>query len=346
MKRDIKFSFLVPVYNVPEKLLKGCLNSLIHQTYKNFEVIIVDDGSTTDSSFICDDFAHDNKNVVCIHKENGGLSSARNAAFCKASGDYVMFVDGDDYLDNNCLEEMFQILQSNYYDVIMFDVKSICGNTVLINHSFKYKKKTWDANDSFFLKKRVLDFNGKIAQVFAKCFRREFLKSNNLLHNEYCKQGAEGILFNFEVFSAHPSVIYINNPFYNYVYNFESISHKLSKENVENTLKCFEEIYLKITANKDNKLLIDFYSRMQYVIVTACISGFANPDNKNKLKDIKNMLKWLNNISIVKNTYEFKNLYKMSFIRRFTLFCIKHKLVLAIKLIAFIRYTTVRKGII
>ena len=346
MNRDIKFSFLVPVYNVPENLLKDCLNSLLHQTYKNFEVIIVDDGSTADSSLICDDFVHNNKNVVCIHKENGGLSSARNAAFSKASGDYVMFVDGDDYLDNNCLEKMFQILKSNYYDVIMFDVKSICGNTVLINHSFKDQKITWEANDSFFLKKRVLDFNGKIAQVFAKCFNREFLESNKLFHNEYCKQGAEGILFNFEVFSAHPSVIYINYPFYNYVYNFESISHKLSKENVENTLKCFEEIYLKITANKENELLVDFYSRMQYVIVTACISGFANPDNKNKLKEIKNMLKRLNNILIVKNTYEFKNLYKMSFIRRFTLFCVKHKLVLAIKLIAFIRYTTVRKGII
>ncbi len=345
MNEKIKFSFLVPVYNVPIDLLKRCFNSLINQTYKNFEVIIVDDGSTDFSSSICDQYASSNDNFVCIHKINGGLSSARNAAFKQASGEYVLFVDGDDFLDNDCLEKMYYILEKKRFDIIMFDVKSVCGNAITINHSFDKSEIVRD-HDTFFLKKTVLNFNGKIAQVFAKCFNRKFLVQNNLLHNEYCKQGAEGILFNFEVFSYNPLVIYTNLPLYNYVYNFLSISHKLSKDNVENTLHCFEKIYSNIEANKDDALLRDFYTRMQYVIVTACVSGFANPDNKNKISEIKQLITWLNSKEIVKKTYSFKHRYKMSLIRTITLFCIKKRLVYLVKFIAYIRYITMRKGII
>ena len=344
MEKYYKYSFLVPVYNVPSELLIQCINSLINQTYRNFEIIIVDDGSTDDSRRICDDFSEKYSNVLTIHTANKGLSSARNCAFSKSSGDFIMFVDGDDYLDSNCLDTINQILEKHYFDLIMFDVKSICNSTIKINHSFNKNYIVWENNNSKSLQKRVLDFNGKIAQVFAKCFNRNFLAQNEIMHNEFCKQGAEGILFNFEMFSFSPKTLYINQPLYNYVYNFDSISHKLSEENIKNTINCFEEIYKQISASNDETLLISFFTRMQYVIVTSCISGFANPDNSFSLKKIKSLIIKFNRIKIVKETYHFKNKNKMTFIRRATLFFIKYRLVLLIKFVAYLRYKSLRKG--
>lgn len=93
-------SVIVPVYNV-EKFLSRCLNSILAQTYNNLEVILVDDGSTDNSGKICDDYALKDKRIRVIHKQNGGVSSARNMALSVAKGEYIGFVDSDDYIEND-----------------------------------------------------------------------------------------------------------------------------------------------------------------------------------------------------------------------------------------------------
>ena len=96
MKEDIKVSIVVPVYNV-EKYLNQCVDSVLAQTYKNIEVILVDDGATDASPAICDEYAEKDNRVKVVHKKNGGLSSARNSGIKVATGDYLMFIDSDDY---------------------------------------------------------------------------------------------------------------------------------------------------------------------------------------------------------------------------------------------------------
>ena len=97
------FSIIIPVYKV-EKYLNDCVNSVLQQTFKNFEIILVDDGSPDNCPAICDDISKNNENVKVIHKQNGGLSSARNAGLNEANGEYVIFLDSDDfYLDDKFL---------------------------------------------------------------------------------------------------------------------------------------------------------------------------------------------------------------------------------------------------
>ena len=98
-------SIIIPVYN-SEKFLHKCVNSVLHQTFQNWELILVDDGSSDSSGRICDIFAQDNPKVRTIHKENGGVSSARNAGLDVAIGEYIMFVDSDDWLEPELCQEL------------------------------------------------------------------------------------------------------------------------------------------------------------------------------------------------------------------------------------------------
>ena len=116
----MEFSVLVPVYNV-EKYLTKCLVSLERQTFKDFEVILVDDGSKDNSGKICDKFCEENSNMKVIHKKNEGLISARRIALEMSSGDYCVFCDSDDFLEKNALEELHNVISSKNPDLIIYN---------------------------------------------------------------------------------------------------------------------------------------------------------------------------------------------------------------------------------
>ena len=114
-------SIIVPVYNV-EKYIRSCVDSILTQTYENLQVILVDDGTLDNSGKICDEFAKKDNRVTVIHKENGGLSSARNEGLDVASGDYIMFVDGDDYLADNAVEILLSANEKYDADFVQFEL--------------------------------------------------------------------------------------------------------------------------------------------------------------------------------------------------------------------------------
>ncbi len=103
-------SVIVPIYNV-EPYLKRCIDSIINQTYKTIEIILVDDGSTDNSSKICDEYKNKDKRIKVIHKKNGGLSSARNRGLDIAKGKYITFIDSDDYVDNDYIEYLYNLIK-------------------------------------------------------------------------------------------------------------------------------------------------------------------------------------------------------------------------------------------
>jgi glycosyltransferase involved in cell wall biosynthesis len=117
---DSCISVIVPIYNV-EKFINKCIDSIINQTYRNLEIILVDDGSPDRCGHICDAYAQKDKRIKVIHKENGGLSSARNVGLDIAKGEYVMFVDSDDYIDKYMVDKLLEALKE--YDADM----SLCG---------------------------------------------------------------------------------------------------------------------------------------------------------------------------------------------------------------------------
>lgn len=128
-------SVIVPVYNV-EECVNRCVDSLLEQSYLNVEIVLVDDGSTDNSGLICDEYAKKDKRVKVIHQDNGGLSAARNAGIEISSGDYLSFVDGDDYVSNDFISFLMNLLSKNGGDVAQ------CGHFIQYSEKRKVEKNS------------------------------------------------------------------------------------------------------------------------------------------------------------------------------------------------------------
>jgi len=275
-----KVSIIVPIYKVPEQLLRTCINSLVNQTLKEIEIILVDDGSPDHCGAICDEFQKKDVRIKVIHKKNQGLSAARNTGFYVSTGEYITFVDGDDWLDADACELAYRTAIKEDVQLVFWNQITEYPHSSEVVISIPGESRLYDAAACKSLQARVLDFNGKIAQAFSKLIKRNYLLENQIIHHEALKQGAEGIVFNIRLFEKLDSAYYLNVPLYHYVYHDESISHTHNEENHYLVIKCFEEIRRMIQKNPNRALLLtNFYNRLLYVIVTTAITGYFNPDN-------------------------------------------------------------------
>lgn len=212
------YSIVVPVYKV-ERYLDRCVESLIGQTYRDIEIILVDDGSPDGSGEICDKYAAIDSRVTVIHKENGGLSDARNFGIDAATGDYILFVDSDDYIDTDTCERMLPYV-SRGCELIVGDARvDRDGNAGRIDHAPSLGELTLDGRE--FLKRSLAVGKAPMAAVL-NLYRREFLNDNGFRF----KKGIlhEDERFTPEVFLAAERVIYSGETFYTYIIRDESIT--------------------------------------------------------------------------------------------------------------------------
>lgn len=222
---NIKVSVIVPVYNV-EKYLKECVDSLINQTYKNLEIILVDDGSTDNSGSICDDYATKDSRVKVIHKENGGASSSRKMGIESSTGDYIVTLDSDDWIDLETVEEC--INKTEEYvdtDCVMFSYKREYDTKSFETHIFDGDKVFIgdDAEDLvyrrlFGLIGDELMFPEKADSVVSCCmklYKREIaLKGKYFDTKEVgCSEDA---LFNMYALHGAKKIVYVDKCFYHY----------------------------------------------------------------------------------------------------------------------------------
>ena len=176
----VKISVLVPVYKTKEEYLRRCIESLCSQTLKEIQIILVDDGSPDDRGRICDQYAETDRRILVIHQNNKGLAAARNAAFDRAEGKYVMFIDGDDYLEENACEEVYRAAEDTKAEVVFWDILVDYPHGFRLQKTMPQDSAVFEGAECRKLQERVLDFNGKIAQVFAKLIRRDFLVQNHI----------------------------------------------------------------------------------------------------------------------------------------------------------------------
>ena len=140
-------TIIIPVYNV-EPYLRRCLNSVINQTYNNLEIILIDDGSTDSSGKICDEYALKDNRIKVIHKQNGGLSSARNAGLDIATGDYIGFVDGDDWIEVDMFEHLKHLISINETLMSECNVVTVKNTNKKINNDIKVKYVKYNSEEA------------------------------------------------------------------------------------------------------------------------------------------------------------------------------------------------------
>ena len=246
--KALKFSILVPVYNV-EKYLEQCVESLLNQSYKGeYEIILVDDGSTDSSGEICDRYAKNNPDKIkVVHKENGGHTSARLEAIKNATGEYSLFCDSDDFVENNLLETIYNVLNEN-------------PDTDMVMYSFFYyeygNKKprnisVWDDIEIFEGEQKKKLYNLLITtpyinSLWTKAIKTEFLRNDPIDYNILKdKDIAEDAYIVSHFVTVCKKIININKPLYNYRINQESISRSFSVSKFKRKNTSFLYYHLK-----------------------------------------------------------------------------------------------------
>lgn len=242
--RNEKISIIVPIYEV-EQYLNRCVESLINQTYKNIEIILVDDGSPDRCPSICEEYARQDDRVVVIHKKNGGLSDARNCGLMKASGDYILYVDSDDYLELNACEQLISEMNPEV-DFVVGVIKEIKKRVITYQkHTNLVSKKEYSSKD-FIIKS--IKKNEWFAPAVLNLYRKAFLLDNGLFYRVgYYYEDIEMLP---RLYLAARRIKYIDCPFYNYVIrensimtsDFTDVKKKMAIDNYNKWMECFSSV--------------------------------------------------------------------------------------------------------
>lgn len=236
---EIFFSFVVPVYNV-EGYLKRCVDSLIAQQDQGLEVILVDDGSTDKSKELCDKYADQYPWISVVHKANGGLSSARNMGIDQARGDYIFFLDSDDYVDVHMCQKLKEYLEVyTKADVVSIDGYEI-EKDVYTNMRRIPLRKVFFTKGEDYLITRYKQRNMNV-EACLYLYRREFLNKNKFRFVEGILH--EDVEFTYRVIMSSKYVLSVPDAFYYYVIRDGSISTQRDRtKNIQDLFQTLEQI--------------------------------------------------------------------------------------------------------
>lgn len=224
---NILISIIVPVYNV-EKEIDKCIKSLINQTYENVEIILVNDGSTDSSLSICNSYKNKDFRIKVINKENGGLSDARNSGINISTGDYILFVDSDDWIEIDSCEKFISTMDGRNIDIVVGEAKKIEGaNISYLKHNNLNNGQEYSSKEYIKLAIEALEW---YAPVCFNMYNRDFIIKNELFFKKDILHEDMQILP--RTFLESERIIYMQYCFYNYKIREGSITQ--SKDNTKN----------------------------------------------------------------------------------------------------------------
>lgn len=281
------FSVIVPIYKV-EKYLNQCVESIIRQTFLDFELILVDDGSPDGCPEICDEYARKDARIQVIHKENGGLSDARNAGLALSTGEYVIFIDSDDYWDDNeALEKIQKIILEKTPDVVTWRWKKYFEETARVETVGYAVQEVKDIVWQEMIKSRNFTVS-----ACAKAIKKELFDTYSL----YFEKGvySEDIEWCARLLAVATNIVPSNLDFYVYRQRGGSISHAVGRENIEHLkahLLAIEKMVLESFDEKKEKLQRMLAEEFCNFVVT--IARCKNrKENFTWIKKKKSLLKW------------------------------------------------------
>ncbi len=293
-------SIVVPVYNV-EKYLKKCIDSIINQTYKNLEIILVDDGSPDNCGKICDDYAEIDNRIKVIHKKNGGLSDARNVGIKNSLGKYISFVDSDDYIKSNMIEELYKAIKEG-------SQISICNRLEYFESMNPPKSKKSFVNDNEFL---IMDKKEGIAElcsfrlfdmsVWAKLYKKNLFDTIEFPIGKL----SEDYYIMYKLFDKCQKISYINKPLYIYNQRQGSIS-KNKKINYDYKIAAEEQMnYIEQKYPDLKEYVRTAYALSNMTIFNWYITNRKKVPSLTEYKELKSNVK--NNIQYITNNKKISN---------------------------------------
>lgn len=313
-------SIIVPVYNT-EKYLKKCLDSLVNQTYENIEIIVVNDGSPDDSDSIIKEYERKYPKLVKGYtKKNGGLSDARNYGIKKCKGDYVAFVDSDDWVELNMFEVMHNYLINNNYDLVVCDtfMEYENYNTVL-------KSNLHYSDDD--IKNYIISYPMAWIRLFKRdLFKDDYYFTKGILYEDLC---LTPLFVNQNI-----KIGFCEIPMYHYLQRDGSIMNQLEfNDKLYDIIKVLNHVYDEFSVNNN---LDKYHDEVEYLYITHLLRSttlrFLNyKDGKNKLKNINEILvdkfpDWKKNIYFKKSSMKLKLVCYLAIHRMYCLVNVLNKI--------------------
>ena len=258
MIKNSLISVIVPIYNV-ESYLNRCVDSLVNQTYKNLEIILVDDGSPDGCPQMCDDWAKKDSRIKVVHKVNGGLSDARNAGMKVASGELVSFIDSDDWIDMDAFKKMYDRMLIDNSDVVSCGVKWVTEEGELLNDVHVQQYDVIETHSA--MNEIIID--GKLKQhVWNKLYKRELIEDILFEKGKY----HEDVFWSYQIFGRSERVSLMSESFYNYVQRSNSIMGENYSVKRLDGLDAMEQRCEYVKAK-----FPDLYDKALYTYISSCM---------------------------------------------------------------------------
>lgn len=243
-----KISIIIPIYKV-EKYIKRCIDSIIEQEYKNLEIILVDDGSPDNCPEICDEYAEKDNRVIVIHKENGGLSDARNYGMKRATGNWIVFVDSDDYISKDFVSYLYNLVRNNNSEIGI-------TSPIIFYEDKKFKEYTNKKEKIIIMDKKNALKEMLYQKIFdtsawGKIYKKEVLE--NVLFP--CGKLYEDISTIYKVILNSNRIVYSNQKKYFYLKRKDSIMGRKFKNNDMDYIYQTSEMFSEIKKIKDKELV-------------------------------------------------------------------------------------------
>lgn len=310
-----KLSVIVPVYKSQEYLSR-CIDSILSQEFIDFELILIDDGSPDESPQICDNYAVKDKRVVVLHKENEGVSSARNDGLKMAKGKFVTFIDSDDYIDKFLFQKLInEVIEDIDYVFTGVVMENYTADNIKNTLTYKVETKSYSIKTLFEALGEDFELIN-ISSPWAKLFKRSILNKNNIWFDEKMALGEDGY-FNLNYLEFCRKCRGLEYVGYHYSReNNESLFSKYSK----NTIDIHEKVYNKmrnlITINDCSLETILKFESMYFDLLIGCLSiDFKNIDKNDKKYRLIQINKVIKNKYIIQNI----NRYKVSGVKNYVI---------------------------
>lgn len=266
-----KISVIVPIYNC-EEYIERCLQSIINQTYKNLEIILINDGSTDGSIKICEKYKQSDYRIKLINQKNSGVSVARNNGIEISTGEYITFVDSDDYIDSKMYEELINNIEN--CDIAVCKYVSI-KNEIMISQHCNYNKKIINKKDiiPLFLQGDVLT-----AHLWNKLYKRDLF--DGIKFNNY--NMLEDLDVMYRILDKCQNIAYIEKEYYYYVYNTSSLTKKYGIPMLNDYCSCINNMHKYFENNKQYKPYLIYNKVITYCTLFELVAK-SNLTKKEKM---------------------------------------------------------------
>ncbi len=282
-------SVIIPVYKV-EPYLRRCVDSVLAQTFQDFEMILVDDGSPDDCGAICDEYAARDARIHVIHKENGGLSSARNAGLAAAQGEYIYFADSDDYIDPELLERSLEGIQG--YDMVSFDYRTVDeAGRVLRQYPYRHGSYSFSNEEELYRFLMGTFFPRLAWSAWSRMYRKSIIDRNGLFFEDNNRIYAEDLYFTFLYLLYCRTINCLDAAFYNYLIRSDSIvSVQAKKHNLGRMVELIKAIKQHLDAQPGFPLLKEKFPVLFEEIFSVALSPTRSIVGKNNVAAIREII--------------------------------------------------------